>query len=156
MLNPSTSEENHINHYTALHLHNWRDYRLPNWGYSISEEELDAEKSVKASAREIRVSPKSAREVCRAIKGMMLVQAKRYLRDVLLKKRSVPFRRFKKKLGHRRGLDKAFAGRYPVKAVLDLELQKSQLHFLGLREGAPELLIVPDLPTLKRIDDKSR
>jgi large subunit ribosomal protein L22 len=117
VLNPSAPEENHINHHTAVHLHSWRDYRLPNWGYSISEEELDPEKSVRASAREIRVSPKSAREVCKAIKGMMLVQAKRYLRDVLLKKRSVPFKRFKKKLGHRRGLEKAFAGRYPVKAA---------------------------------------
>lgn len=90
---------------------------MPKWGYSIAEEVLDPEKTVKASAREIRVSHKSAREICRTINGMMLTQAKKYLRDVIIKKKPVPFRRYTKKLGHRHGLDKAFAGRYPIKAA---------------------------------------
>ena len=90
---------------------------MPKWGYSITEEELDPEKTVKASGREVRVSHKSAREVCKTIRGMMLTQAKQYLRDVLDKKRAVPFTRFKKKAGHRHGLEKAYAGRYPVKAA---------------------------------------
>jgi large subunit ribosomal protein L22 len=90
---------------------------LPKWGYSITKEELDPEKTVKASARELRVSHKSAREVCRTIKGMMLIQAKQHLRAVMAKKKPVPFKRFTKKLGHRHGLEKAFAGRYPVKAA---------------------------------------
>lgn len=88
---------------------------MPKWGYSIIEEELDPEKTAKASGREIRVSHKAAREVCRAVKGMMLSNAKTYLRDVIAKKRAVPFKRYTKKLGHRGGLEKAFAGRYPVK-----------------------------------------
>jgi large subunit ribosomal protein L22 len=90
---------------------------VPKWGYSITEEELDPEKTVKASGREVRVSHKSAREVCKTIRGMMLVQAKQYLRDVLDKKQAVPFARFKKKAGHRHGLEKTYAGRYPVKAA---------------------------------------
>jgi len=90
---------------------------VPKWGYSITEEELDPEKTVKASGREVRVSHKSAREVCKTIRGMMLTQAKQYLRDVLDKKRAVPFTRFKKKAGHRHGLEKAYAGKYPVKAA---------------------------------------
>ena len=81
------------------------------------EEELDPEKTAKASGREIRVSHKHAREVCRTIKGMMLNDAKKYLRDVIDKKKAVPFRRHKKKLGHRHGLEKASAGRYPVKTA---------------------------------------
>jgi large subunit ribosomal protein L22 len=89
---------------------------VPKWGYSITEEELDPEKTVKASGREVRVSHKSAREICKTIKGMMLSQAKQYLRDVMDKKRAVPITRFKKKAGHRHGLEKAYAGRYPVKA----------------------------------------
>lgn len=100
---------------------------MPKWGYSIAEEQLDPEKTVRASAREIRVSHKSAREICRTIKGMMLTQAKDYLRDVVAKKKPVPYRRFTKKLGHRHGLHKAFAGRYPVKAAA---------HILKLLEGA--------------------
>jgi large subunit ribosomal protein L22 len=88
---------------------------MPKWGYSIIAEELDPEKTAKASGRELRVSHKAAREVCRAVKGMMLSKAKTYLRDVIDKKKAVPFRRYKKKVGHRTGLNKAFAGRYPVK-----------------------------------------
>lgn len=100
---------------------------MPKWGYSITEEELDPEKAVKASGREIRVSHKPAHEVCKTIKGMTLTQAKRYLRDVMVKKRPVPFKRFKKKAGHRHGLEKAYAGRYPVKAAK---------HILKVLEGA--------------------
>ena len=88
---------------------------MPKWGYSIIEEELDPEKTAKASGREIRVSHKAAREVCKSIKGMTLTNAKKYLRDVIEKKKAVPFRRYKKKLGHRHGIEKTFAGRYPVK-----------------------------------------
>ncbi len=90
---------------------------MPKWGYSIAEEEIDLEKTVKASAREVAVSHKSAREICRTIKGMMLVQAKQYLNDVMVKKKPIPFRRFRKKSGHRHGLENAFAGRYPIKAA---------------------------------------
>ena len=90
---------------------------MPKWGYSIIPEELDPEKTAKASGRELRVSHKHAREVCTAIKGMMLAKAKAYLRDVMEKRKAVPFRRYKKKLGHRGGLGNAFAGRYPVKAA---------------------------------------
>ena len=88
---------------------------MPKWGYSITE--LDPEKTVKASGRELRVSPKHAREVCKTIKGMKLDQAKEYLRQVMAKKKPVPFRRYKKDVGHRHGMEKAFAGRYPVKAA---------------------------------------
>jgi len=88
---------------------------VPKWGYSITE--LDTEKTVKASGRELRISPKHAREVCKTIKGMKLDQAKEYLRQVMEKKKPVPFRQHKKKLGHRHGMQKAFAGRYPVNAA---------------------------------------
>jgi len=90
---------------------------VPKWGYSIIKEELDPEKTAKASGREVRVSHKHAREVCRTIKGMTLTKAKAYLRDVMDKKKPVPFRRFKKKAGHRHGLQKSYAGRYPIKAA---------------------------------------
>ena len=88
---------------------------MPKWGYSITE--LDPERTVKASGRELRVSPKHAREVCKTIKGMKIDQAKEYLQQVVLKKKPVPFRRYKKKVGHRHGIEKAYAGRYPVKAA---------------------------------------
>jgi len=101
---------------------------VPKWGYSITEE-LDPEKTVKASGREVRVSHKSAREICKTIKGMTLTQAKQYLKDVMTKKRAVPLRRYKKKAGHRHGLEKNYAGRYPVKAAK---------YILRVIEGAEE------------------
>jgi len=88
---------------------------VPNWGYSLTD--LDPERSVKASGRELRVSPKAAREVCVTIRGMALGEAKGFLQEVILKKKPVPFRRHKKKAGHRRGIQGAYAGKYPVKAA---------------------------------------
>ena len=89
---------------------------MPKWGYSIIEEMLDPEKTAKASGRELKVSHKAAREVCKAIKGMMLNDAKQYLRDVAAKKKAVPYTRYNKKLPHRHGLVNSFCGRYPIKA----------------------------------------
>ncbi len=107
---------------------------MPKWGYSITE--LDPERTVKASGREVRVSHKAAREVCNTIKGMVLSEAKEFLQQVIQKKKPVPFRRFKKKVGHRHGLEKAFAGRYPVKAaqkILEvLEGAEANADFKGL------------------------
>ena len=88
---------------------------MPKWGYSVLD--LDPERTAKASGRELRVSPKTTREVCNTINGMKLDQAKYFLNQVILKKKPVPFRRHKKKVGHRHGLQKAYAGRYPVKAA---------------------------------------
>jgi large subunit ribosomal protein L22 len=88
---------------------------MPKWGYSITG--LDPETTVKSSGRELSISHKAAREVCQAIKGMSLDQAKTYLDQVIQKKKPVPFKRHVKKLGHRHGLEKAFAGRYPIKTA---------------------------------------
>ena len=88
---------------------------MPEWGYSITE--MDPDKTARASGRELRVSPKHAREVCKTIKGMNLDRAKGYLHQVIQKKKAVPFRRHKKKVGHRHGMQDGFAGRYPIKAA---------------------------------------
>lgn len=72
---------------------------------------------VKVAGRDLRVSPKHAREVCKAIKGMMTGNAKSYLEDVVAKKRSVPFRRYHGKVGHRSDIPGFYAGRYPVKTA---------------------------------------
>ena len=61
---------------------------MPKWGYSITD--MDPEKTVKASGRELRASPKHAREVCTTIKGMKLNQAKDYLHQVILRKNPFP------------------------------------------------------------------
>ena len=91
---------------------------MPKWGYSITG--LDPDKTVKASGRELRVSPKATREVCRAIKGMKLDDAKSFLGKVIEKKVPVPFARYKKAIPHRRGLENWYSGKYPVKAASEV------------------------------------
>ena len=81
---------------------------------------LDPEKTVKASAREINVSAKHAREICNTIKGMLVHRAKTYLEEVIEMKRSVPFKRHHKKVGHRSDLKGWDVGRYPVKTAAEV------------------------------------
>lgn len=99
---------------------------MPNFGYSVWG--LDKDRTAIGSGRDMRISPKFAREVCNTIKGMRLNQAKTYLESVGLLQQSVPFRRFKKKQAHRKDLKafKWYAGRYPEKAALKvLEVLKN-------------------------------
>ncbi len=101
---------------------------MPKWGYSITEEMLNPDKTAKASGRELKVSHKAAREVAKAIKGMDIAKAKEYLREVIAKRKPIPYTRYTKKLGHKGGMQKHCVGRYPIKtcqAVLSV-LQAAQ------------------------------
>ena len=91
---------------------------MPKWEYSFQEQKYDTDRIAKASGRDLRIKPKHAREICACIKGMKVDQAKSFLEDVIQLKRSVPFRRHKKKQAHRKDLKefKWYAGRYPQKA----------------------------------------
>ncbi|MCY3413774.1 MAG: 50S ribosomal protein L22 [Candidatus Heimdallarchaeota archaeon] len=91
---------------------------MPRFKYSVIG--LDPDKTVKASAREISISHKHAREICHTIKGMLVERAKEYLEDVIDMKRSVPFKRHHKKVGHRSDLKGWDVGRYPVKAAKEI------------------------------------
>mgnify|MGYP002404310069 FL=1 len=84
--------------------------------YCVDSEVVDADITARAMAYELHISPKHAYEICRALKGMRVGDAERYLEAVLEGRASVPFKRHKKKVAHRRGLTNWYAGRYPVKA----------------------------------------
>jgi large subunit ribosomal protein L22 len=92
---------------------------MPNWGYAFTEEKYDVERIAKASGRDLRIKPKHAREICATIRGMKLDQAKTFLENVINLKQPVPFRRYKKKQAHRKGLKqyKWYAGKYPQKTA---------------------------------------
>ena len=76
----------------------------------------DPEIHAAARGTGLNVSPKAAREVCKAIKGMDLEKAKNYLGRVIKMDQAVPFKRHDGKVGHRRGKGMA-TGRYPVKTA---------------------------------------
>lgn len=104
--------------------------------YSISP---DTERSSKAMGMELRISPKHALELCNAIRGMRVEEARTYLEDVVALKRAVPFRHHKRKVGHRRGLIGWDAGRYPQKAagemIAILQNAAANAEYKGLDPG---------------------
>ena len=87
---------------------------MPHWGYSFTG--YDPEKTAVASGRDLPISFKDAIEVCRAIKGLKIDEAERLLKDVINMRRPIPYRRFKRKVAHKR-IEGWYAGRYPVKAA---------------------------------------
>ena len=86
---------------------------MPHWEYSVKE--LDEARTVKASLREIDVSPKWSREVCRAIVGLTIPEARRLMEDVAAMRRMIPYRRYKKKRAHH--AQTKGPGGYPVKVA---------------------------------------
>lgn len=106
---------------------------MPNWGYSISE--LDPERSAIASGRDLPISFKDAVEVCRAIRGLKIDDAKRLLEEIIKKKRYIPYKRFKGKVAHHK-VPGWYAARQPVKAakyILDvLKSLEANAEYKGL------------------------
>jgi large subunit ribosomal protein L22 len=115
---------------------------MPHFGYSFAR--YNPAVHVRASAREVDVSHKTAREVCKSIVGMTIPQARSFLEDVIAFKRAVAFRRFKLKSGHRSELQGFAAGGYPVKAAAEvlkvLENLQSNAEFRGLNPDRMKIL----------------
>jgi large subunit ribosomal protein L22 len=88
---------------------------LPSFKYSLVE--VDKSRSAKASLREVRISPKHSVEVAKFIKGLRIPEARERLEAVVEKRLPVPFKSYRKKVPHRRGLSGGDAGRYPVKTA---------------------------------------
>jgi large subunit ribosomal protein L17e len=84
-----------------------------------SREPGQPDKACKASASELRVHYKNTYNTARAIKGMSLLQAKNYLKDVLAHNRCVPYLKYYGGIG-RTAQAKEFKktlGRWPEKSV---------------------------------------
>lgn len=107
---------------------------MPSWKYSVKG--LDPDRTAIASGRDLRISPKAAREICHYVKGMRLDKAKEALQEVVELKRPVPYRRHKKKVAHRRGAEGFDAGRFPQKAAGEvlklLDSVEANAEFKGL------------------------
>lgn len=78
----------------------------------------------RAFGRDLPISTKQAIEICNWIRGKNAQKVKNMLDGVINIKVAVPFRRFNRDMGHKRG--RIAAGRYPVKASQNiLNLLKS-------------------------------
>jgi large subunit ribosomal protein L22 len=91
---------------------------MPSWKYSIQG--LDPDQTAIASGRDLRISPKAAREICNHIRGMQLSEAKEILQNVIELKKPIPYFRHKKKVAHRKGVEGFAAGRFPKKAAKEI------------------------------------
>ena len=127
--------------------------------YSFQIEKEDEKKIAKAFGNELNISPKHANEVCYAIKGMLVDKALEYLKRVQEKKEFIKFRRYKKKIPHRR---KGIPGRYPVKAagkISEILLNvKANAEYKGLNTERIKIIHATAYKalTLERIKPKGR
>jgi len=96
-------------------------------------QETDSETTSRAIGKEIGVSPKHCREVCKELTGMKVEDAKRYLKGIMDLKVAVPYSRFKMWLNPK---PKVGPGRYPKKAAKAifrvLESAQSNAEYKGL------------------------
>lgn len=124
---------------------------MPEFGYSFKG--YDPAVHVRASGRELNISPKAAREICVAIKGMKLTSAIEYLEKVEKKELPVPYRRYKLKVGHRKELSGFPSGAYPVKAarafINVLRNLQNNVEFKGLDPERVEIIHAAAYPGRK-------
>ncbi|MCQ2052630.1 MAG: 50S ribosomal protein L22 [archaeon] len=91
-------------------------------GYTVT---ADPDTSAKAIGKEMPVSPKLAREVCKMIRGMKVSNAVSVLEKIVALKTPVPLKRYNKRVSHKRGIG---PGRYPKKvATAVLGVMKSAM-----------------------------
>ena len=83
--------------------------------YGYAAQNVDPEITSRAAGREIPVKPKFTVNVCKAIKGKTVKQARAFLEDVVVLKAAVPFRVHTRQVKHRRG--GIGPGQYPVDAA---------------------------------------
>lgn len=94
------------------------------------------ENAAKAVGIALPISHKDSIMVAKAVRGLKLASAKRFLEDVIGLKRAVPMTRFNGDRGHKPGMA---AGRYPVKVCKNvlklLESAEANAQFKGLSTG---------------------
>lgn len=81
---------------------------------------VDETRISKAVARDVPVSIKDLYNVCKAIRGMKLNDAREFLSRVLEGKEALPFRKYNKGASHKNNISRKWkikTGRYPVKAI---------------------------------------
>ncbi|BBD71900.1 50S ribosomal protein L22 [Sulfodiicoccus acidiphilus] len=94
---------------------------MPEWTYP--DLGIDEFKLAKAVGRDLSISPKDAYNVCKAIRGMKLSEAKKFLEEVIAKRTPIPYYRYNKRTSHKSGLNQRWgvkSGRYPVKVAREL------------------------------------
>ncbi|MEM2636869.1 MAG: 50S ribosomal protein L22 [Candidatus Korarchaeota archaeon] len=122
---------------------------MPTIKYTINEELLH-EDTAKARGLDLPISPRAAVEVCRAIIGKKIPEAKKLLQDIISLKTPIPFRRHYKKRGHKSQLTGWPAGGYPTKAArFILKILENLENNAEQKELDPEQMVIIHASTKK-------
>jgi large subunit ribosomal protein L22 len=99
------------------------------------------ENMAKAYGQSLGISTKKSVEICRHIRNMKVVKAKKFLERVMKMEEAVPFKRYLHDIPHRTGMA---AGKYPITAAEEIlkiiKSAESNAQSKGL--ATPDLTIV--------------
>lgn len=109
------------------------------------------ENMAKSLGVSLPISTRQSIEICRSLRGKKLDKAKAFLESVIEKKKAVPYARFNKDTGHKKGIG---PGRYPIKACTHiLKIIKSceaNAQFKGLNVNSLYLVHISAQPGAKQ------
>src|SRR3989344_4733350 len=95
--------------------------------------EYNKEHMARVFGNSLPISPKKAMEICSVLRNKSLAKAKERLSQVISKEKALPFSRFNRGLGHRKGIG---PGRYPIKTAAEvlklLNALEANAQFKGL------------------------
>ena len=80
--------------------------------------EFNAEQMAKAIGKSLPISTKQSVEICNVIRKKNLQKAKEFLNEVIAEKRPIPYKRYDRSMGHKKG--PLSVGRYPIKACKNI------------------------------------
>ena len=100
------------------------------------QKEYNKETMAKVAGMALPISTKQSIVICDFIRNKNVQKMKDFLNDVIKMKKAVPFTRFNKGMGHKRGIG---PGRYPIKTSTEilglLESAESNAQFKGLNSS---------------------
>ena len=101
--------------------------------YRYAKKDYNKENMARVVGKTLSLSTKFSTEICRFIRGKKTSEAKEILKGVVERKVAIPFKRYHKRLSHKR---KIGPGRYPRNASLEiiklLESAEANAQFKGL------------------------
>lgn len=110
--------------------------------YNYSIQNFDKEHMARAVGVALPVSTKQCIEICNYIRGKPLITARTLLQNAIDLKAAIPFKRFNKDMGHKKG--PMAAGRYAVKACTFMmqlfDQVEANAQFKGLDTASLEIL----------------
>ena len=87
---------------------------------AYSQKAGDKNKTAKGMGPGLNMSFKHSVVICDRVRNMMLNDAITLLESVVEMKKTIPFKRFRKGIGHRKGLGKYNIAKYPKKAASEI------------------------------------